>query len=71
MDESKTPGEDQALRQSSLLYGRVHIRGEGHIDFLGESEGSFPRHHDSFPVAGEAMHDYLVHVGQLYIPPSR
>ena len=33
-------------------------RGEGHIDFLGESEGSFPQPHDSFPVAGEAMHDF-------------
>ena len=33
-------------------------RGEGHIDFLGESEGSFPQPHDSLPVAGEAMHDF-------------
>ena len=34
------------------------IRGESHVDFLGESEGSFPQTHDSFPVAGEAMHDF-------------
>ena len=33
-------------------------RGEGHIDFLGESEGSFPQPHDSLPVAGEAMNDF-------------
>ena len=30
----------------------------GHIDFLGESEGSFTQPHDSLPVAGEAMHDF-------------
>ena len=53
----KTPGEDQALRQSTLIRPRPN-RGEGHIDFLGESEGSFPQPHDSFPVAGEAMHDF-------------
>ena len=33
-------------------------RGEGHIDFLGESEGSFPQPHDSLPVAGEAINDF-------------
>ena len=33
-------------------------RGEGHVDFLGESEGSFPQLHDSLPVAGEAMNDF-------------
>ena len=33
-------------------------RGEGHVDFLGESEGSFPQTHDSLPVAGEAMNDF-------------
>ena len=53
----KTPGEDQALRQSTLIRPRPN-RGEGHIDFLGESEGSFPQPDDSFPVAGEAMHDF-------------
>ena len=34
------------------------IQGEGHIDFLGESEGSLPQPHDSLPVAGEAMNDF-------------
>ena len=57
MDESKTPGEDQALRTSTLIRPRPN-RGEGHIDFLGESEGSFPQPHDSHPVAGEATHDF-------------
>ena len=53
----KTPGEDQALRTSTLIRPRPS-RGEGHIDFLGESERSFPQTHDSLPVAGEAMHDF-------------
>ena len=53
----KTPGEDQALRTSTLTRPRPN-RGEGLIDFLGESEGSFPQPHDSLPVAGEAMHDF-------------
>ena len=30
----------------------TQIQGEGHDDFLGESEGSFPQPHDSLPVAG-------------------
>ena len=34
-----------------------HIRGESHLDFLGESEGSLPPPHDSFPDAGEAIND--------------
>ena len=34
------------------------IRGDGHIDFLGESEGYLPQPHDSFPDAGEAIHDF-------------
>ena len=34
------------------------IRGEGHRDFLGESEGSRPPSHDSFPDAGEAINDF-------------
>ena len=53
----KTPGEDQALRTSTLIRPR-RSRGEGHVDFLGESEGSFPQPHDSLPVAGEAMNDF-------------
>ena len=34
------------------------IRGEGHVDFLGESEGSLPQPQDSLPDAGEAMNDF-------------
>ena len=34
------------------------IQGEGHVDFLGESEGSLPQPHDSLPDAGEAMNDF-------------
>ena len=33
------------------------IRGEGHTDFLGESEGSLPPPQDSLPDAGEAIND--------------
>ena len=53
----KTPGEDQELRTSTLMRPRPS-RGEGHVDFLGESEGSFPQPHDSLPVAGEAINDF-------------
>ena len=53
----KIPGEDQALRTSTLIRPRPN-QGEGHIDFLGESEGSSPQPHDSLPVAGEAIHDF-------------
>ena len=75
----KTPGEEQELRTSTLIRQRP-IQGGGHVDFLGESEGSFPQTHDSFPVAGEAIKDfwsmsgsciYRQHVeprGKLYSP---
>ena len=53
----KIPGGDQELRTSTLVRLRP-IQGEGHIDFLGESEGSLPQPHDSLPVAGEAIHDF-------------
>ena len=53
----KTPGEDQELRTSTLIRPRPS-RGEGHVDFLGESEGSFPQPHGSLPVAGEAINDF-------------
>ena len=53
----KLSGGDQDLRTSTLI--RHHpIRGEGQRDFLGESEGSLPSSHDSFPDAGEAMNDF-------------
>ena len=53
----KTPGGDQELRTSTLVRPRPS-RGEGHVDFLGESEGSLPPPHDSFLDAGEAMNDF-------------
>ena len=53
----KFSGGDQDLRTSTLLRQRP-IRGESHLDFLGESEGSLPPPHDSFPDAGEAINDF-------------
>ena len=50
-------GGDQDLRTSTLI--REHpIRGESHLDFRGESEGSLPPPQDSFPDAGEAINDF-------------
>ena len=57
MDESKPLGGDQDLRTSTLIRQRP-IQGEGHIDFLGEPEGSPPQPHDSLLDAGEAMNDF-------------
>ena len=53
----KTFGGDQDLRTSTLVRHRP-IQGESNIDFLGESEGSLPQPHDSFPDAGEAINDF-------------
>ena len=53
----KTVGEDQHLRTSTLVRHRP-IQGESKIYFLGESEGSLPPPHDSFPDAGEAIIDF-------------
>ena len=53
----KILGGDQELRTSTLIRPRP-IQGEGHIDFLGESEGSLPQPHDSLPDAVEAMNDF-------------
>ena len=50
-------GRDQELRTSTLIRERPS-RGESHVDFLGESEGSLPPPHDSFPEAGEAINDF-------------
>ena len=50
----KLPGGDQELRTSTLIR-EYPIRGEGHVDFLGESEGSLPPLQDSLPDAGEAI----------------
>ena len=53
----KPLGGDQDLRTSTLIRQRP-IRGESHIDFLGESEGSLPPPQDSFPDAGEGINDF-------------
>ena len=53
----KTLGGDQELRTSTLVRHRP-IQGEIILNFLGESEGSLPQLHDSFPDAGEAMNDF-------------
>ena len=47
----KPLGGDQDLRASTSIRQRP-IPGESHLDFLGESEGSLPPPHDSFPDAG-------------------
>ena len=53
----KFVGGDQELRTSTLI--REHpVRGESHVDFLGESEGSVPPLQDSLPDAGEAINDF-------------
>ena len=53
----KPLGGDQDLRTSTLIRQRP-VRGEGQVDFLGESEGSLSTPNDSFPDAGEAMNDF-------------
>ena len=53
----KTPGGDQDLRTSTFIRPRP-IQGEGHVDFLGELEGSLPPPQDSYPDAGEARNDF-------------
>ena len=53
----KTPGGDQDLRTSTLVRHRPS-QGESNINFLGESEGSFPQPHDSLPDASEAINDF-------------
>ena len=41
------------------------IRGESHIDFLGEPEGSLPPLQDSLPDAGEAINDFWSMTGNF------
>ena len=60
----KTPGEDQALRTSTLIRPRP-IQGENNVDFLGESEGSLPQPHDSLPDAGEAKNVFWTMSGSF------
>ena len=50
-------GGDQDLRTPTLIRQRP-VRGESHLDFLRESEGSLPPPHDSFSDAGEAINDF-------------
>ena len=50
-------GRDQDLRTSTLIRERP-VRGEDHVDFLGESEGSLSPPQDSLPDAGEAINDF-------------
>ena len=57
----KTLGGDQDLRTSTLIR-HWSIQGESNIDFLEESEGSFPQPHDSLPVA-EAVNDFWSMLG--------
>ena len=51
------PKQDQDVRTSTLIRHRP-VRGDSHLDFLGESEGSLPQPHDSFPDASEAINDF-------------
>ena len=44
--------------QSSTSIRERPIRGESHVDFIGESEGSLPPPQDSFPDASEAINDF-------------
>ena len=60
----ETPGGDQELRTSTLVRPRPSQE-EGHIDFLGESEGSLPQPHDSLQDAGEAMNDFWSMLGSF------
>ena len=53
----KPLGGDQDLRTSTLIRQRP-TRGESRRYSLGESEGSLPPLHDSFPDAGEAINDF-------------
>ena len=57
MDESKFVGGDQDLRTSFSIRSRP-IQGDGHVDFLVESEGSLQHSHDSLPDVGEAINDF-------------
>ena len=53
----KLSGQDQELRTPTLIREEP-IRGEGHVDFLGDSEGSISPPKDSLPDAVEAINDF-------------
>ena len=57
-------GGDKELTTSTLTRPRP-IQGEGHVGFLGESEGSLPPPHDSLPDAGEAINDFWSMAGNF------
>ena len=57
MDESNPLGRDHDLKTSTLVRQRPN-KGESHLDFLEESEGSLPPPQDSLPDAGEARNDF-------------
>ena len=60
----KLLGGDQDLRTSTSTRDRL-IRGESHVDCHGESEGSLPPPHDSFPDADEAINDFWSMTGNF------
>ena len=60
----KPIGGDQDLRTSTSIRQRP-IQGESHLDFLGESDGSLPPPHGSFPGAGEAINDFWSMLGNF------
>ena len=62
-------GRDQKLRTPTVI--RKHpIGGEGHQEFLGESERSRPPPQDSFPDAGEAINDFWSMSGNFINRPA-
>ena len=62
---SKLSGRDQELGTPTLI--RNHqIRGEGHIDFLGESEGFLPAPQDTYPDAGDAINNFRSMSGNFF-----
>ena len=63
-------GRDQELRTPTLV--REHpIRGESHVEFLGESEGTLPPPQDSHPDVGEAINDFWSMSGNFIFRVSR
>ena len=63
--------EEMKTWEHQSWYGINLFQGESNIDFLGESEGSLPSPHDSFPDAGDAINDFWSMSGNTHIPPSR
>ena len=58
--------EEKEKDKSYVFSPREHpIRGESHVDFLGESEGSPPPRQDSLPDDGEAINDFWTMSGNF------